>query len=95
MTRQVINLGTAPNNKTGDSARLGGQKINANFEYLFSKALPVKNDQKYPLVKGYGNTADTDEVGDFFMYWESATKFVKMGRWDGGTNFTAIEWIEF
>lgn len=95
MIRQEINLGTGPNTKTGDSARSGGQKINANFEYLFSIALPVQNDQKYPLAKGYGNTAETNEVGDLFMYWESATKFVKIGKWEGGTAFTAIEWIDF
>jgi hypothetical protein len=95
MIRQEINLGTAPNNKTGDSARVGGQKMNANFEYLFSIALPVKNDQKYLLAKGYGNTAETNEVGDLFMYWESSTKFVEQARWEGGTDYTVIEATEF
>ena len=65
------------------------------INFLNSKRFPIKNDQKYPLVKGYGNTADTNEVGDLFMYWESSTKFVKIGRWEGGTIYTAIEWIEF
>lgn len=34
---QKIKLGTAPNDKTGDSARLAGQKINENFIYLDNK----------------------------------------------------------
>lgn len=29
-----VNVGTAPDNGTGESLRLGGQKINANFAYL-------------------------------------------------------------
>ena len=32
-----INLGSAPNDKTGDKARVAGQKINANFAYLEAK----------------------------------------------------------
>lgn len=95
MIRLEINLGTGPNTKTGDSARAGGQKINANFEYLFSKTLPVQSGQYYPVAKGYGNTADTDEVGDLFMGWESPTKFAIIAKWEGGTVFTAIQWIDF
>jgi hypothetical protein len=34
MTLQKINLGTNPNDKTGDSARVAGQKINANTDVI-------------------------------------------------------------
>ena len=40
---QEINLGTAPNNKTGDPARLAGQKINENFAYIESL---IKNQDR-------------------------------------------------
>lgn len=36
MARRVINLGTGPNTKTGDSARVGGDKINLNFEEVYT-----------------------------------------------------------
>lgn len=36
MTFQAINLGAAPNDGTGDPARTGGTKINANFAELYA-----------------------------------------------------------
>jgi len=36
MTQQTINIGAAPNDGTGDTARAGGQKINDNFTELYS-----------------------------------------------------------
>ena len=37
MTFQSINLGSAPNDGTGDDLRTAGGKINANFDTLFSR----------------------------------------------------------
>ncbi|MHC0441620.1 hypothetical protein [Flavobacterium sp. 3-210] len=37
MPIQDINIGASPNDKTGDSARVAGQKINLNFAYLDAK----------------------------------------------------------
>lgn len=36
MAQQTINLGSAPNDGTGDSLRVGGDKINDNFTELYS-----------------------------------------------------------
>lgn len=36
MTRQIIFLGTTPNDGTGDTMRSGGQKINDNFAELYT-----------------------------------------------------------
>jgi hypothetical protein len=36
MTRQVINVGSTPNDKKGDSLRAAFQKVNSNFEELYS-----------------------------------------------------------
>lgn len=35
MTQQIINVGTSPNDNTGDPLRTGGQKTNANFTELY------------------------------------------------------------
>jgi hypothetical protein len=37
VTQQVINVGTVANDNTGDDARTGGQKINANFTELYAE----------------------------------------------------------
>lgn len=100
MIKQTINLGTGPNTKTGDSAKVGGQKINTNFDYLFSKVLPLPSGDFRLVAKGWGNTAETDEVGDLFMGWKDAATFWKIAKWNGGdqsnrANYTPIEWIEF
>lgn len=40
MTIQEINIGTAPNDNTGDDPRTAGQKINSNFQSLLVRAAP-------------------------------------------------------
>jgi hypothetical protein len=37
MAQQIINIGAVPGDKTGDTLRTGGQKINANFAELYTK----------------------------------------------------------
>jgi len=41
MARQIINVGTAGNDGTGDDLRTGGNKINANFQDLYSQLTAV------------------------------------------------------
>ena len=36
MAKQTINLGTAPNDHTGDSVRVAGTKVNANFTEIYA-----------------------------------------------------------
>lgn len=36
MARQIVNIGSTANDRTGDSLRDGGQKINGNFQELYS-----------------------------------------------------------
>jgi microcystin-dependent protein len=40
MAQQIINIGTVPNDGTGDNIRLGGTKINDNFTELYSAIFP-------------------------------------------------------
>lgn len=57
MSLQVINLGAAPNDMTGDSVRVGGQKINANFKYLDEKSAAYRVGEIYsgPVTRIYDN----------------------------------------
>jgi len=43
VTRQAINVGTNPNDYTGDPLRTAFQKTNANFVELYSGAAPAYN----------------------------------------------------
>ena len=36
MAKQTINIGTAPNDSTGDPLRTAFQKINSNFDEIYS-----------------------------------------------------------
>ena len=36
MTQQIINIGTTPNDRSGDSLRIAFAKINANFNELYT-----------------------------------------------------------
>ena len=40
MAQQIVNIGLAPNDNTGDTLRQGGAKINANFTELYSASIP-------------------------------------------------------
>lgn len=42
MARQTINIGTVANDGTGDSFRIAGQKINNNFEELYTNFAPTE-----------------------------------------------------
>jgi hypothetical protein len=43
MTQQTINVGAAPNDGSGDSARAAAIKSNSNFDELYSRPSGVKN----------------------------------------------------
>lgn len=50
MTKQVINVGVSPNDRTGDSLRSAFSKINLNFNELYD-AIGIENLPKLvPLV---------------------------------------------
>jgi hypothetical protein len=41
MSIEIINVGSAPNDGTGDPLRLAYQKCNANFAELYSRLQPI------------------------------------------------------
>ena len=47
MTNQVINVGTSPNSRTGDTLRTAFIKINENFDQVFNN-LTVLNGSQDP-----------------------------------------------
>jgi hypothetical protein len=51
MAQQTVNIGSAPNDSTGDSLRAGGTKINANFTELYQGLVPASaKTASYTLV---------------------------------------------
>lgn len=52
MAQQTINLGTVDNDNTGDTAKAGGAKINANFTELYTANMITP--QMYGVVEGAG-----------------------------------------
>jgi len=65
---ETINLGSAPNNQTGDSARVAGQKINANFEELFEIVNQLARIDRIEAQTGFSEVVD----GSITIYanWE-------------------------
>lgn len=59
MTKQVINIGSAPNDNTGDSLRVGGAKINQNFTELYDTVGNLAN------VAFSGSFNDLTDVPEF------------------------------
>jgi len=52
MTQQIINIGTLPNDGTGDPLRVAYDKINDNFDQLFD----VVSSQVQEIIAGSGVT---------------------------------------
>jgi hypothetical protein len=47
MSQQTINIGAAPNDGTGDSLRVGGEKIDANFTELYAMVAALGAQQAF------------------------------------------------
>ena len=61
MSQQLLNIGTLPNDGTGDTLRAGGDKINDNFTEL------------YGLVDNYrANGAETATAGEHTVSFSSS-----------------------
>ena len=59
MAKQIINIGSAPNDNTGDSLRVGGAKINQNFTELYDTVGNLAN------VAFSGSFNDLTDVPEF------------------------------
>lgn len=99
MAKQIINVGTAPNDKTGDPARVWAGKVNANFTELFQNYGTV-NGNLFQIRKKPGNTTmGLFEIGDVAIggFWDE-NEFWKIAIFLGGdqdvkTNWNIIESI--
>lgn len=82
MSKQTVNIGTSPNDGNGDSLRVGGDKINDNFDEVYLHL----NTSSTVSVSGGTITLDFNQsgVGDLFK-----RKFV------GGANISADKTIAF
>lgn len=90
MAKQLINLGTTAGDGTGDQLRVGGQKINDNFDELYenkdtldkisedSSGIPLWNDNPWP-----GSSSPTDHTQNTDQYLDF-----------GGTNQSSAEQVK-
>jgi hypothetical protein len=92
MAKQIINLGNALNDGTGDVLRLGGQKINSNFTELYN-ALGSESGAPLSIVSGLlaGNgIIVSSKTGDILVTAQTATSNVA-GVVKIGTGLTIID----
>lgn len=61
MGKEIINVGTLPNDGTGDSERVGGQKINSNFDEVY--AFEVLNSAHRDITSGNPHGVDIENLG--------------------------------
>lgn len=57
MAQQIINIGTSPDDFTGDNLRVGGDKINDNFTELYDRTDIGSTSSTTALTSGDLNTA--------------------------------------
>lgn len=94
MAFQPINLGSGPNDNTGDDLRTGGGKINANFSELYASidALPesVRDTIGAALTAGSGISVTVNDAGDTITISSSVTQYTdEMARDALGAALTA------
>ena len=67
MSKQVINIGTAANDKSGDSARVAGAKINDNFTEVYDAITVLQGTLSDFLIKDMTVTCN-GTVGQVISY---------------------------
>ena len=73
MTNNVINVGTTPNDRNGDSLRTAFQKVNANFEELYTAisnigSITTLSEIAQDIIPA---TDDTYNLGSLDKQWHS------------------------
>ena len=56
MAKQIVNIGSSPNDDTGDTIREGGDKINDNFTELYDRPLAPDVADQATVDAGVSNT---------------------------------------
>lgn len=92
MAQQLIGLGSAPNDGTGEEARSAGQIINANFSELYGRFVTL-NGNLFGFRKAPGNTGSVYEAGDtiFHGYW-AVNDYIFRSVFQGGDETTRSNW---
>jgi hypothetical protein len=71
MTRQIINTGTSPNDKSGDTLRNAFNKINNNFTELYSGLPALSISSTPPLNPAIGQQWWDSADGNSYIYYNS------------------------
>lgn len=76
MSQQLINIGSSPNDGTGDSIRDSFTKTNDNFTELYSK---IRSTVPTAMVGSAGDVTGT-------IAYDSSYLYICYGNYDGSTN---------
>ena len=93
MARQNIEIGSNPNDRTGDPARVWAAKTNQNFTELFQRYALI-NGNEFEIKKKLGNTTKgLFEVGDVALngFWDE-NEFWKVAIFLGGDQNVKSNW---
>jgi hypothetical protein len=66
MTKQIINIGQSPNSRDGDPIRVAFDKVNQNFNELYSL---LSNTGSWTVVTGTATYSFTVPVGSTYIMW--------------------------
>jgi hypothetical protein len=69
MAQQIVNIGVVANDGTGDSLRVGGDKINDNFTELYALVSALSEN---PYRGDWAGTTDLPDTGDGGTYTAGA-----------------------
>lgn len=72
MAQQTINLGTIPDDGTGDSLRVGGDKINDNFTELYGLSPYTPGGTDVALADGGTGASLVDPNADRVIFWDDS-----------------------
>lgn len=105
MPRQIINLGTSPNDRTGDKLRDAGTKLNSNFTELYSMAanldLRVSSletaNTDIDLSPIYAEIANTQsDIADLTVEVNNLSSGGSTSSWNdpvANVGFSVVNWV--
>ena len=78
MAKQTVNLGSTPDDGSGDPLRTAFSKLNQNFDELYSRT------SVYTLASNVSTAADTNPVSLTGLVWSYEANSKYFFRWIGG-----------
>ena len=95
MTQQVIGLGTAPNDGTGDQDRIAFGKCNSNFTELYGKSIVTGTNTAIVAVGPSNNVIDGTTLSSVLYSGINSTKVIAYGTGSTSSATTGQIWNKY